>query len=196
MKNTTTNKAIPEITYRLPDGTPNPQYFEKWKRENPDKVREHNRKASAKTRQTEEWKEYLRNYRREWYKKNRYLQYIRSIPSGLRHMLKQGKGQDMREESSTILENLYAIGWTIETDQHINHKVSLYWLMKINPELPKTIAFDKVNIELVDKADNHKLKNREVTRRTLEYAIALESKYPKELKGLANLIKKNLGEVR
>ena len=180
------------------NGEDNPEYMDKWKTEHPEQVRASNRKSSAKWRQRDEWKEYLRNWRREWYTQgnNAYLQYLRSVPSCIKQMLKKGKGQKMRKDTIQILENLEAIGWDIETTLHINHKCSLYWLIQINPDLPKTVAYDKINLELITKASNHSLDKREVGRRTLEAARAMESKYPDELKGLVKLIKKNLGEVK
>lgn len=190
------------IPYRLEDGEVNPDYVSAWKLENPDRVRAHNRKSSAKYRKTDAWKEYLNNWRRNWYKENAYLQFLRSIPGVLKTTLigrqenPNMKPRKMRKDNQIVLENLFKIGWDTQTDLHINHKVSLLYLLEIDPHLDRTIAYDAINLELVTKAQNHSLEKREVGRRTLEAARAMESRYPLELKGLVKLVKSKLGTVK
>lgn len=182
------------IPSRNPDGTHNVEYTRNWREEHPIESRESNRKASRKYREEhrKEWNAYYSAYMREWYKRNKKIHYLRSIPSCIKIGIR--KNANFEQTFSTILANLQSIGWSEDCEQHINHIVSLRFLVKVCPDLPSEVAFDSLNLELTSHAENCSASKREVNNRTLEIATKLEKKY-KILKGLAKVVKKNIGKV-
>jgi len=190
-------KLNPPARIKLKNGKfkHNPEYLNKWKIEHPDSVRAANRKSSSKYRKTAKWLEYHAAWRRNWYKDNAHLHYIRTIVGNIRMAIR--KGATMEFENQTVYEQLQEIGWDAYDTKHVvNHKVSLYWILKVCPDICKIVAYDPIKLELCTKKENHGVAKREVTRETLIVAMALESKYPIMLKGLTELIKSNLGVMK
>lgn len=188
MSNTT--KQVPS---KLPNGKNNPAYMKNWRKNNPLKARENNRKVSAKWRKTPQWKEYFRNYMKEYYKKHKTLHSLHTVPANITNGVKENR--KFGYEYSQIKKNLESIGWTPGTSKHINHKIPLRLLIKVNENLPKLVAFDPMILELVEKAENHSAVKREITRDTYLLAVELEGKYPDTLNGLSKEVKKHIGSM-
>jgi DNA-binding SARP family transcriptional activator len=178
------------------NGKTNPAYTKNWKKNNPLKVRELNRKTSKKWRDEhgDEWKEYFRNYMRVWTQKNKEIHSLRQLVSNIKTALK--RGFEMRSRNQEIYRRMLEVGWSAEDDTKcINHKVSLKLLLECNKNIPPLVAFDILNLEFIDRKENNSASKREVTRNTIMIARELETKYPKELVGLTAIVESKLGKI-
>jgi hypothetical protein len=172
----------------------------KWKQDHPKETRDTNRINSRKTRKTTKWKEYYSNYFKVWRENpvNNACHSTRCTISALRSTLKRNPTSDIKESNIKLLENLQAVGWSVDMDtskQVLNHIVSLYWLHTFKVDLSKDITCDPINLEICDKLNNNRRVKRTVNKKVLEVAKALESKF-KELEGLYEFLKKHEGDIK
>jgi len=154
----------------------------KWVRENP-----------------EEAKAYMNKYYKEWLEKgfNKQIHTFRTRVACLKHQLNKFPGCKLKETNSLLLENLTRVGWdkNLPSDKVVNHIISVKILVEFTQgKISMAEVFHYRNLEICSKEINSRSIKRQVNKKMISVATALEKEFV-SLKGLTAHVKSLEGQV-
>ena len=178
------------------------QYKADLREEDINKAREMDRTNRRKwvRKNPEEAKAYMKDYYKKWLNEghNRKIHIFRTRVACLKHQLNKFPGCKLKETNKLLLENLLKIGWRKDQppSKVVNHIISVKILVEFTQgKISMTEVFNWRNLEVCSKEINSRSIKRQVNKKMIKVAAALEKEFPVTLNGLESHLKTLEGQV-
>ena len=179
-------------------------YMKKYRAENPEKTRLHNKLSARKIREQPGYNKKFSKYFKKWYgnllnkRTHLYRTHVGTLKNTLLKLDSRTHTRAWNPDSIEIYENLKSVGWheNLNKKMCVNHKLSIRRILEFSIDTPKVIVYSAYNLEIITRVENNSAGKRTITDESVKIARRLEKDFPKFLKGLAKHIQRKIGKVQ